>query len=219
MKSESITFLKEDVLALGQMVDRTIEEVARLLKGEAEPDISIIEEREELINDTCQNIEEKCLDLLLEQDVVDAREVRTLVSSTIIAAKFERIADHANRVARLAAWANEDKIAIPPQLVEMALVIHRMVQDVLLCFVADDEKKAQEVVLKDSQVDYLHDLLSKQLLSDLGAQDPAAAQMKAQFLFCARFLERMGDACVSVARRVFFIATGNRLKKELGKVG
>ena len=218
MKTEAITFLKEDVLALGQMVDKTVEEVARLLRCEPESNINVIEEREELINDACQAIEEKCLDLLLEKDALDARDIRTLVGSIVIAAKFERIADHANRVGRMAFWAGQDQIEIPPQLSEMATVIHRMVQDVLLCFVTDDEKRAQEIVIKDSQVNYLHDLLSKQLLSDLGAQDQENAQMRAQFLFCARFLERMGDACVSVARRVFFIATGNRLKKESAKV-
>jgi len=137
-----------------------------------------------------------------------------LVGSTAIAAKFERIADHAHRVGRMAFWAGQDKVEIPPELAEMTGVIHLMMQDVLLSFVADDEKKAQEVVAKDSQVNYLHDVLSKQLLSDLGAQDQASAQMRAQFLFCARFLERMGDACVSVARKVFFIVTGNRLKKD-----
>ncbi len=214
VKTEALTFLKEDILSLGRMVDKTVEEVGKLLQHETSVNIDLIEEREEKINDACHAIEEKCLDLLLEKDALDAKEVRTLVGSTAIAAKFERIADHAHRVGRMAFWAEQDGMDIPPELSEMAGVIHLMMQDVLLSFVTDDEKKAQEVVNKDSQVNYLHDVLSKQLLSDLGAQDQAKAQMRAQFLFCARFLERMGDACVSVARKVFFIVTGNRLKKE-----
>jgi len=61
-------------------------------------------------------------------------------------------------------------------------------------------------------------VLHKKLLSALGEQDQARAQMGAQFLFCARFLERMGDACVSIAKRVFFMVTGNRLKKDPSEV-
>jgi phosphate transport system regulatory protein PhoU len=218
VKTEAITLVKEDVLSLGQMVNKTVEEVAQILRLEPGTDIGVIEEREELINDACQAIEEKCLELLLAKDVLDAREIRALVSSIMIAAKFERLADHANRISRMVLWAREDGIEIPPQLAEMADVIHCMVQDVLLSFVTDDEKKAQAVVLQDNQVNYLHDLLSNQLLSDLGEQDQAGAQMRMQFLFCARFLERMGDACASIARRVFFIATGKHLKKQSIKV-
>jgi phosphate transport system protein len=214
LRTEALTFLKEDVLALGQLVDRSVDEVTRLLRGDDSVNLAVVEDREELINEACLSIEEKCLDLLIEEDRWGAREIRTLVGSTIIATKFERIADHANRVARMACWASEDGIEIPAQLAEMAAVVHRMVQDVLLSFVTDDIIKAQEILQRDSQVNYLHDVLSKQLLSTLGEQDHERAQMRAQFLFCARFIERMGDACSSIAKRVFFIVTGNRLKKE-----
>jgi phosphate transport system protein len=219
VKTEAITFLKEDVLALGQLVDRSVEEATRLLRREKSASLSLIEEQEEMINAACQEVEEKCLDLLLEKQSLDAREIRILLGSTVIAAKFERIADHANRVGRMATWAWEDDIAIPAELPEMASVVHRMVQDVLLSFVTDDAEKAQEIVQRDSQVNYLHDLLSKKLLSALGEQDQARAQMGAQFLFCARFLERMGDACVSIAKRIFFMVTGNRLRKDAVEAG
>jgi phosphate transport system protein len=195
-------------------VEKSVDEITRLLRKDDSVSLRVVEDREELINDACQNIEEKCLDLLIEEDRWGAREIRMLVSSTIIATKFERIADHANRVGRMASWASEDGIDIPPQLPEMAAVVHRMVQDVLLSFLTNDTNKAQEILQRDSQVNYLHDVLSKQLLSNLGEQEQEKAQMRAQFLFCARFLERMGDACSSIAKRIFFIVTGNRLRRE-----
>ena len=55
MKTEAITLVKEDVLSLGQMVNKTVEEVTRILRGQSGADIAVIEEREELIgvnNDT-----------------------------------------------------------------------------------------------------------------------------------------------------------------------
>lgn len=212
MKAEAITLLKEDVLALGQMVNRSVSEVARLLEKDPNSSLSLVEEQEARINQSCQDIEEKCLDLLTERQVLSTHEIRTLWGSTMIAAKFERMADHANRVAKLAQWATEDKIDIPAELPEMAKVVHRMVEDVLYCFLSNDVDKVTEVIQRDSRIDYLHDFLSKQLLSDLGEQEQAHAQMRAQFLFCARFLERMGDSATSVAKRVYFIGTGERLK-------
>jgi phosphate transport system protein len=88
-----------------------------------------------------------------------------------------------------------------------------MVQELLLCFLTDSTSKAQEIIDSDTNVDYLHDVLSKRLLQDLGQQESAKAQMRAQFLFCGRFLERMGDACTSIAKRVYFLSTGERISK------
>ncbi|HEY9714333.1 MAG TPA: PhoU domain-containing protein [Chroococcales cyanobacterium] len=212
MKPESIMMFKEDVLALGQMVCRTVEETGRMLRKDSQAALSLIEQQEPAINQAYQDIEEKCLDLLLEKDTLAAKEIRILVGSTIIASKFERLADHANRVARIASWAWEDKIEVPPELNDMVSAVQRMLQEVLLCFLTDDAEKARDILQRDNEVDYLDDLLSKKLLSDLGDQDSANAQMRAQFLFCARFLERMGDLTTSIAKRSYFIATGNRIK-------
>lgn len=214
MNLQALTLFKEDVLHIGQMVDRTLEEMIKLLRKEPGANLELIEQQEKNINQSNQEIEEKCLDLLHEKDRFAEKEIRMLVVSTIIAGKFERMADHANRVAKIARWADQDQIEIPPELVDMAKVVHRMVQDVLFSFLTDAPEKAQEILQRDSEVDYLDAVLSKKLLSDLGEQDAAHAQMRAQFLFCTRFLERMGDLCTSIAKRTYFIATGERIKRE-----
>lgn len=214
MTAETITLLKEDVLTLGRMVDSTVGKVTNLLKRDDSIRLEEIENQEKRINDWSQEIEEKCLELLIEKDKLSAKDIRTLVSCTIIVAKLERLGDHANRVARIASWAKEEEIEVPEELPQMSAVVHRMLQDALLTFVTNDLDKVMEVLQKDSQVNYLHDVMSKRLLSKLGEQEQASAHMGAQFLFCARFMERMGDLCTSVAKRVHFINTGKRLSKS-----
>ncbi len=132
----------------------------------------------------------------------------------MIAAKFERLADHAFRVAKFVSWVAAEDVQIPEQLAEMAGIVTRMVEDVLLCFLTDAVDKVRDVIQRDSQVDYLHDYLTKQLLQDLGVQNQEDAQTSTQLLFCTRYLERMGDACTSVAKRIYFIVTGNRFTTE-----
>lgn len=214
MKSEGLTLIKGDVVSMGRKVDTTVGEMTKMLQKDKSASMEFIERQEEEINSACHEIEEKCLDLLFQKDQMSAKEIRTLVSITIIIAKLERIADHANRVARVADWAIEEKIDIPQELVEMASVVHQMAKDNLIVFVSDATEKAKEILKRDNSVDYLHDKLSKELLADLSDQEPGNVQLKAQFLFCNRFLERMGDACVSIAKRVYFIGTGERLKAE-----
>lgn len=214
MTAESITLLKEDVLSLGRMVDNTVDMVTNLLKKDDSARLEDVENQEKQINEWSQEIEEKCLELLIEKDNLSAKDVRTLVSCTLIVSKLERLGDHANRVARIASWAREEEIEVPDELPQMSAVVHRMMQDALLTFVTNDLNKVTEVLQQDSQVNYLHDVMSKRLLSKLGEQEQASAHMGAQFLFCARFIERMGDLCTSVAKRVHFINTGKRLSSR-----
>jgi len=212
--AEAITLLKEDVLSLGRMVDSTVGMVTGLLRHDKNTHLEDVEDQEKRINDWSQEIEEKCLELLIEKENLSAKDIRTLVSCTIIVSKLERLGDHANRVARIASWAREEEISVPDELPQMSSVVHHMLQDALLTFVTNDLDKVMEVLQKDSQVNYLHDVMSKRLLSKLGEQEQATAHMGAQFLFCARFMERMGDLCTSVAKRVHFINTGKRLSSK-----
>jgi len=196
------------------MVDNTVDMVTNLLKKDDSARLEDVENQEKQINEWSQEIEEKCLELLIEKDNLSAKDVRTLVSCTLIVSKLERLGDHANRVARIASWAREEEIEVPEELPQMSAVVHRMMQDALLTFVTNDLNKVTEVLQQDSQVNYLHDVMSKRLLSKLGEQEQASAHMGAQFLFCARFIERMGDLCTSVAKRVHFINTGKRLSSR-----
>lgn len=211
MKAKALYFLKDDVVSMGRMVNSSVEEMASILKGNPSGSMSLIEEREKKINDYCKKIEETCLELLLEKETVTQKDIRLLVSTIIIAAKLERMGDHANRIAKVADWARKEKVEVPTEMAEMASVIHQMAEDILIGFLEDAPDKALEVLKRDTAVDLLHDVLSQRLLADLGDQDKAQAQIEAQFLFCTRFLERMGDACTSIAKRVYFIATGERV--------
>lgn len=218
MKTEALTLLKEEVLSMGREVETTIQELTRMLKLDPAASMTRMEESEEEINTKCMEIEERCLELLVDKEPLNERVIRSLVSTILIATKFERMADHAIRVAKVADWAREEEIDVPEELAEMSQAVGRMVQETLLVFLTDAPDKAIEIVQQDNAVDYLHDVLSKRLLSNLGDQDTAQAQMRMQFLFCTRFLERMGDACASIAKRVYFIATGNRLKAAASRV-
>jgi phosphate transport system protein len=212
LKTGAVTLMKEDVLALGRLVSHTMHELTKILRKDQSAEFDHIVKLEEEINQSCQKIEEKCLDLLSEHKDLSQSEIRALVGSTLIAAKFERLGDHAFRVAKFVSWVAAEDVHIPKELTEMSGIVSRMVDDVLLCFLTDAINKVPEIMQRDSQVDYLHDYLTKILLQDLGEQNQEAAQNTTQLLFCTRYLERMGDACTSVAKRVHFIVTGNRIK-------
>lgn len=214
MKTRAITLMKEDVLSLGRLVNITLLELARILKKDPTANLELIEQQEGEINKACLKIEEKCLSLLTERQDLTAQEIRTLVGSTLIAAKFERLADHALRIAKLVSWVATETVEIPPQLAEMAVIVNHIVEDVLLVYLTDAVEKVPEILQRDSNVDYLHDFLSKKLLSDLGKQSLPEAQKSTQLLFCTRYLERMGDYSTSIAKRIHFIVTGTHISQS-----
>jgi phosphate transport system protein len=211
LKTRAVTLMKEDVLGLGRLVTDTMQELMRILRKDQTANFDHIVKYEEEINRYCLKIEEKCLDMLSEYKDLSQQEIRALVGSTLIAAKFERLADHALRVGKYVAWVAAEDTPIPEQLYDMAGIINRMVEEVLLCFLADDVDSIPAIVQRDSQIDYLHDFLTKSLMQDLGVQNQEDALTTTQLLFCTRYMERMGDYCVSVAKRVHFIVTGKRL--------
>lgn len=214
MKTRAITLMKEDVLALGRLVSSTTNELTKLLQKNPAARFDQIEKHEEEINASSLRIEEKCLDLLTERSDLTAQDIRAALGSTLIAAKFERLADHAFRVAKFVSWVADEEVLIPQELAEMSGIVTRMVEDLLLCFVTDAIDRIPEIIQRDSKIDYLHDYLSKQLLLELGKQNQESAQTSTQLLFCTRYLERMGDACTSIAKRIYFIVSGKRIEKD-----
>jgi phosphate transport system protein len=191
LKTQAITLMKEDVLSLGRNVNDLVRKVVELLNDNPAVNLADVESLEDQCNAKCVGIEEKCLDLLTEKQDLNPAEVRILLSSTLMAAKWERLADHAHRVAKLVVWFVGAKY--PRELGEMASIVNKMIEETLFCFVTDAVEKLPEIVQK---------------------QDAEAAQRNAQFLFCARYIERMGDCCVSIAKRTHFMVTGERMKSE-----
>jgi phosphate transport system protein len=213
MRTQATTLMKEDVLALGRQVHRAVIELVQLLAS-SDGSLAFIEEQEEEINDACYRIEEKCLDYLQERQDLEAREIRMLVGSIMMATKFERLADHVQRVARLVTWASTESQRVPGELVEMVGVVKNMVEEVLLSYLGDAVERIPQIVQQDSRVNYLHDVLSKRLLAELSALEPHEVPARAQLLFCTRYVERMGDCCVSIGKRIHFAVTGQRLKRD-----
>lgn len=211
MKTRTVPLIKADVLATGQTVHKCVQEVILILSRNTQASFERINLLEEEVNQTSIKIEQRCLDILTEYQDLTAQEVRTLIGSVLIATKLERLADHAHRVAKLVLWAADEHIELPGELLEMAQLVNRMLEEVLLCFLSEEVEKTAGITQQDSNIDFLHDLLSKKLLSGLGEQDQQEAQVNAQLLFCSRYLERMGDYCASIAKRIYLMVTGQRL--------
>ncbi len=186
--SRSTTALLEADLSLAQSV----------VDGDAE------------VDEIYRHVEESVIDVMARQQPV-ASDLRTLTTSLRISADLERSGDLALHLAKLARRRYPSS-AIPPELrdtiVEMGQVAERIVAKAGSVIASRDVQRAGELESDDDVMDELHRKLFNRMLSDDWSHGVDTA---IDIALAGRYYERFADHAVSVARRVVFLVTGERV--------
>ncbi len=162
------------------------------------------------INELRYEIEETVLNLIALQQPV-AGDLRELISLNAIASNLERIADHAEGIARIAIFLEDDPIAATePDLWRMSDLVREMLRNATRSFLDRDDALARSTCDQDDQVDDLYTDLHRRLIARLAGVDSAAADFDAitHVLWCSHNLERIGDRATNICERAIFLVTG-----------
>ena len=84
---------------------------------------------------------------------------------------------------------------------------HKMLQDAMSAFAAEDEAAAKAVIDADDAVDYDFNTIKRMLASEIAA-DPGKVDAALDVLMVIKYLERIGDHAVNIAEWVEFLRTG-----------
>jgi len=159
------------------------------------------------------DIEARALDLLARQQPV-ASDLRTIITSLRMVADIERMGDLALHIAKVAR-RRYPASAIPPELhatvLEMGQVAQRICAKCSSVIAGRDVAAAAQLERDDDAMDELHKRLFTVLL------DPGWAggtEVAIDVTLCGRYYERFCDHAVSVARRVIYLVTGERVDAE-----
>ena len=90
---------------------------------------------------------------------------------------------------------------------DMALSVIKMVNGSVEAFLNNDTKQAHEVIDYDDVVDRHFDGM-KQLLIETIRTDRSMGSCAIDLLMIAKYLERIGDHAVNIAKWVIFVETG-----------
>jgi phosphate transport system protein len=154
-------------------------------------------------------LEERALDLLARQQPV-ATDLRVIVTSLRISADLERMGDLARHLAKLARMRYPNS-AVPAELrstiLQMGQVAERVVAKAGSVIASRNVALADELETDDDVMDALHRHIFTELL-DPGWEHGIEAAV--DITLCGRYYERFADHAVSVARRIVFLATGER---------
>ena len=165
---------------------------------------------DETVDELYRAIEERAFDLMARQQPV-AGDLRILVTSLRMVADLERMGDGAVHVAKIAR-RRYPASAVPPEfrssILEMGQVAQRIVTKAGSVIAQRDIEMAAELERDDDVMDSLHKRLFTLLFDpkfDHGIESAVDVTL------AGRYYERFADHAVSVARRVIFLVTGERV--------
>ena len=162
---------------------------------------------DDVIDEIQHELDARTINLMARQQPV-ASDLRTLVTSLRMSADLERMGDLAHHVAKIARM-RYPSTAVPPELAltmqEMGNVAKRIIEKTAGVIQSHDLATATQLEKDDDEMDHLHRKLFTTLLDDSW---PHGIETAIDMTLLGRYYERCADHAVSVARRVYFLVTG-----------
>ena len=196
------------VMKLGGMVEAALLDAAEALERRDEAlagrvrlgDVASDALEEEIQNDCAR---------LLALESPAAGDLRLVLSVMRIAAALERAGDYAKNLAKRALLL----LSMPPvgssgvAVRRMARSVVAMLSDALDAYVARDAARAEEVRLRDHEVDQLYNALFREFLTYM-MEDPRNITPCMHLHFIVKNIERVGDHATGIAEQVIYLVEG-----------
>ena len=200
---EELDAINETLADLSKRVQKAMEQATHALLT---ADLALAEQviaEDNQIDEIQHALDAQTIDLMARQQPV-ASDLRALVVSLRMSADLERMGDLAHHVAK-SARMRYPATAVPPELL---LTIQEMGAEIIS---SRDTKMALELEKDDDEMDLLHRKLFVALLDDAW---PHGIETAIDMTLIGRYYERFGDHAVSIARRVYFMVTGEYASEE-----
>lgn len=204
---EQLEKLNTSIQSMGKMIEVAIESTILTLLGRDKDAAKTIKANDYAIDDMERDIENQCLKLLLQQQPV-AGDLRMITSALKMITDMERIGDHAVDIADLVLDLPDLKYKKTATLEEMTSTTLKMIQDGISSYIERDYNKAKNVIENDDVVDNLYHEIKKDLIDKIKKTDEGEKIL--DYLLIAKYIERIGDHAVNIAKRVVFALTGKK---------
>ena len=209
---EQIARLGEEMIAMGAMVEHTIEDACEALRlGDVVRARRIMEGDRE-VDRKEREIEALCLHLLLQQQPV-ARDLRQISSALKMITDMERIGDQAADISEIVTVMDLTQPR-PEHFSAMAHAAVDMVHRAIDAYVRQDVALARQVMDSDDVVDDLFDRVKGDLAALLRENAERSGSVL-DMLMIAKYFERIGDHAVNIAEWVAYSVTGLYKGEEL----
>lgn len=152
-----------------------------------------------------------------------AQDLRGVVAVLKIAANLERVGDYAKNIAKRSMVIGQ---VLPSGsstgiIKRMSKLVQDMLKDVLDAHSRRDIALADDVRLRDEEVDQMHNTMFRELLTYM-MEDQKTITASMHLLFIGKNIERMGDHITGIAEQIHYLVSGeipedDRPKEDLTK--
>ncbi len=206
--------IKSDVVQMGRMVEQSILKSVDALKRQDLITAKKVVDEDSAINDKRFEIEDKCIRVMATQQPM-AADLRQLVAVLNIIVDLERMADHAEGIARVTLRIGKEPLLKPLiDIPRMAQLSTNMLKQSIDAFIKHDVKMAESVFGMDDEVDDLYHQVFREVLTYM-ISDPKNIDKGTYLIWVAHDLERVADRSTNIAERVVFAVTG-KMKENAG---
>lgn len=205
--NQELDNLHVDLLKMAGLVEESIDNAILALKKQ---DIELARQvfkNDDVIDDYEQKIEKKCMNLIARQQPL-AKDLRAISTALKIITDLERIADASSDISEITIRMSGKKYIKP--LIDIPLMAEKakiMVKKSMDAFVRQNVILAEEVCASDDEVDELFNKIILELIN-LMKNDSSTIEQGIDFMFIAKYLERMADHATNIGEWVVFNMTG-----------
>lgn len=201
--------LNKEIIFMGALCEDIIGKSLGALTNSNDVYLDDISETYHKIEQMERDIEERCLKLLLRQQPV-AKDLRRISSALKMVYDMKRIGAQAYEIAEIVSLDHiiQGAGSERDQLNSMSNNVISMLTKSIDAFIYDNEEQAHQVIEQDRTVNQEFDTIKKQLVLYFSVQD-VDGEYPIDVLMIAKYLERIGDHTVNIAKWVLFSITGN----------
>lgn len=199
--------LNEEMTVMAAAAQEAIDVVTESLTTGDEPTARRAIEVEATLDQMERDIENHCLRLLLRQQPV-ARDLRTISTAMKMVTDLQRIGDQAANIAEISIQLSRgERIRVPEDISLMSRRAGMMVKQAIAAYTARDAETAAAVINLDDEVDELFSKVKGELIERITTKQ-GDADDAIDLIIIAKYLERVADHAVNIARWAVFCVTG-----------
>jgi phosphate transport system protein len=204
---EELKKLHGDILLMSAMVEEMLtKSIVSLIEKDPELAEKVIMSDEEVDKKEIE-IQDFCIKLIARQQPL-AKDLRLVATALKIITDLERIADHAVDIAKITKRIYKETYIKPlidiPRMADLTII---MLKDSIDSYVKEDIDLAQEISLRDDEIDALFKQVYMELLCYM-MEDPKKITQATHFLFIGRYLERVADHITNICEAIIYLVTG-----------
>ena len=197
---QKVYILGEKCIEISDLYNSLLETYSNKLEERLIDITNEVKKESKELNDQC------FLVLTLQQPLI--KDLRFVIGSLQIVLSLEKTTNYYLSTISLLSDVHIIKAEIKDSLKKMANAVTELLKISLTLYLSFNLEPVKETTKLFSEINYLHDLLYKQILKEVAQESGEKAQAEAQLLATIRSLEKTSDLITNIIEQVHYIIVG-----------